>query len=195
MNLKKITLSQVFSVLMLLFIASYLYSGKVKSWVIMGFMMVGFFKPPVPQKAPGEKLYQAPPFEMQNINGKTISLQQQKGKVVFLNFWATWCPPCLAELPSINDFYLKIKDNPNIVFISVDSDNDLPKSSLFLQKKGYQFPVYGGNAGALPEQFFSGTIPTTIVIDKNGLVVFNHINRANYNDEKFAAYILDLAKQ
>lgn len=194
MNLKKITLSQVFSVLMLLFIASYLYSGKVKSWVILGFMMVGFFKPPIPPKSSGQKLYQAPPFEVQSINGQTISLQQQKGKVVFLNFWATWCPPCLAELPSINDFYLKIKDNPNIVFISVDSDNDLPKSTLFLQKRGYQFPVYGGNAGSLPEQFFSGTIPTTIVIDKNGLVVFNHINRANYNDEKFAAYILDLAK-
>jgi thiol-disulfide isomerase/thioredoxin len=195
MNLKKITLSQVFSVLMLLFIASYLYSGKVKSWVIMGFMMIGFFTPPIPPKSPGQKLYQAPPFEVQNINGQIISLQQQKGKVVFLNFWATWCPPCLAELSSINNFYLKIKDNPNIVFISVDSDNDLPKSTLFLQKRGYQFPVYGGNAGALPEQFFSGTIPTTIVIDKNGFVVFNHINRANYNDEKFAAYILDLAKQ
>ena len=195
MNIKKPTLSQIFTVLLVLFVIVYLRSARLKSYVIMGFMMLGFFKPGVPELKPGEKLEQAPAMIVQNNNGKVIDLQQQKGKVVFINFWATWCPPCLAELPSINDFYLKVKDNPNIVFLSVDVDNDLPKSSLFLQKREYQFPVYGGRLDALPKQFYSGNIPTTLVIDKKGDVVFNHIDKANYDDEQFAQYVIGLSKQ
>jgi thiol-disulfide isomerase/thioredoxin len=195
MNIRKITLSQIFTVLLVLFTIVYLYSARVKSWVIMGFLLLGFFKPPIPQVKSGERLPQAPAMIVQNSAGKVIDLQQQKDKVVFINFWATWCPPCLAELPSINDFYQKVKDNPNIVFLSVDVDNDLPKSSLFLQKKGYLFPVYGGTLNRLPPQFFSGSIPTTLVIDKKGFVVFNHIDRANYGDDQFAQYIIGLSKE
>lgn len=161
----------------------------------MGFLLLGFFKPPIPQVKPGEKLPQGPAMIVQNSDGKVIDLQQQKGKVVFINFWATWCPPCLAELPSINGFYQKTKSNPNIVFLSVDVDNDLTKSALFLQKKGYLFPVYGGTLNTLPRQFFSGSIPTTLVIDKKGFIVFNHIGHANYDDDQFAQYIIGLSKQ
>ncbi|MDB5022531.1 MAG: TlpA family protein disulfide reductase [Mucilaginibacter sp.] len=161
----------------------------------MGLLLLGFYKPPIPQVKPGEKLPQAPALIVQNTDGKVIDLQQQKGKVVFINFWATWCPPCLAELPSINDFYQKVKDQPNIVFLSVDVDHDLAKSSLFLQKKGYPFPVYAGTLNRLPSQFFSGSIPTTLVIDKKGFVVFNHTSGANYDDDQFAQYVIGLSKQ
>jgi thiol-disulfide isomerase/thioredoxin len=197
MNIKsgKISISNILTVLFVLFIAAYLYSARVKSWVIMGFMLVGFFKPNIPQVKPGEKLLQAPAMVVQSINGKTIDLQQQKGKVVFINFWATWCPPCLAEMPSVNDLYLKVKDNPDIVFLSVDVDNKLSRSSQFIQKNGYKMPVYGGRLDGLPAKFYSGIIPTTLVIDKKGDVVFNEVNRANYNDQKFADYIIGLSKQ
>jgi thiol-disulfide isomerase/thioredoxin len=194
MNVKKITLSQVFTVLMVLSVAAFLYSARVKSWVVMGLMAIGFYTPPIPSAKPGEKLMQAPALVVQTVDGKVIDLRQQKGKVVFINFWATWCPPCLAEMPSINDLYLKVKDNPNIVFLSIDADNNLPKSSLFLKNKGYLFPVYSGNL-TLPPAFYSGTIPTTLIVDKKGLVVFNQVDRANYDDEKFAQYIIGLSKE
>jgi thiol-disulfide isomerase/thioredoxin len=194
MKLRKISFSNILTLLFILFIAAYLFSARVKSWVIMGLLVVGFYNPHVPETKPGEKLLKAPAMVVQSSDGKVIDLQQQKGKVVFINFWATWCPPCLAELPSINDLYQKVKDNPNIIFLSIDVDNTLPKSSLLLQKKGYLFPVYGG-AQNLPRDFFSGTIPTTLVIDKKGLVVFNHTNLANYDDEKFKEYITALSKQ
>ena len=161
----------------------------------MGLMLVGFFKPNIQQVKPGEKLPPAPAMVVQTIDGKTIDLQQQKGKVVFINFWATWCPPCLAEMPSVNDLYLKVKDNPDIVFLSVDVDNKLSRSSQFMQKNGYQIPVYGGRLDGLARNLYSGTIPTTLVIDKKGDVVFNEVNRANYNDQKFADYIIGLSKQ
>jgi thiol-disulfide isomerase/thioredoxin len=195
MKINKQYISRGFTILLVLFVAAYLYSARVKRWVIMGFMLVGFFKPTIPQVKPGEQLPQAPAMIVQSIDGKTIDLQQQKGKVVFINFWATWCPPCLAEMPSVNDLYLKVKNNPNIVFLSVDVDNKLSRSSQFMQKNGYQLPVYGGRLDGLPRNLFSGTIPTTLVIDKKGNVVFNEVNRANYNDEKFADYIIGLSKQ
>ncbi|MDB5145675.1 MAG: TlpA family protein disulfide reductase [Mucilaginibacter sp.] len=161
----------------------------------MGLMLVGFFRPPIPGVKPGEKLPQAPAMVVQNSDGKVIDLQQQKGKVVFINFWAAWCPPCLAELPLINDLYLKVKDNSNIIFLAVDVDNNLSRSSQLLQKNGYRFSAYGGKLNGLPSQFYSGIIPTTLVIDKKGFVVFNHVDRANYADEKFAEYIIGLSKQ
>jgi thiol-disulfide isomerase/thioredoxin len=194
MKFKKITLSQVFTVLLLLFTAAVLFSARVKSWVMMGFLAIGFYNPHIPQIKPGEKLQSAPALVVQTVDGRVFDLQQQKGKVVFINFWATWCPPCLAELPSINDLYLKVKDNPNIVFLSIDADNNLPKSSLFLKNKGYLFPVYSGNL-TLPSTFYSGNIPTTLVIDKKGDVVYNHVDKANYADEKFEQYLASLSKE
>jgi thiol-disulfide isomerase/thioredoxin len=195
MRLKKITLSDTFTFLLVLFTLAVLFSSRAKSYVIIGLMMIGFFKPPIPQSKPGEKLESAPAFVVQNIDGKSVDLQQQKGKVIFINFWATWCPPCLGELAAINELYHKVKNDPNIVFLSVDVDNTLPKSARLLQNRGYQFPVYGGQLEGLPKSFFSGIIPTTIVIDKKGQILFNHTNRANYADDAFAQYIIGLANE
>jgi thiol-disulfide isomerase/thioredoxin len=195
MRFKKITLSDTFTIVLTLFTVTVLFSARAKTFVIMGLMMIGFFKPPIPQSKPGEKQEPAPAFVAQSIDGKVVDLQQQKGKVVFINFWATWCPPCLGELTAINTLYQKVKNDPNIVFLSVDVDNTLAKSAELLQNRGYQFPVYGGHLEGLPKSFFSGIIPTTIVIDKKGQILFNHTNRANYADDAFAKYVLGLAKE
>jgi len=195
MRLKKITLSDIITILLVLFTAAVLFSIRVRTWVIMGLMALGFYNPKIPVIKPGEKLMTAPAMIVQSVDGKMLDLQQQKGKVVFINFWATWCPPCLAELPAVNDFYQKVKDNPNIVFLSVDVDDKLNRSLAFLKSKEYQFPVYGGNLNGLPAQFYSGTIPTTLVIDKRGLVVFNNTGKANYNDDDFAKFVMGLANK
>jgi len=160
----------------------------------MGLMMIGFFKPDIPKHDPADQLLPAPAMIVHSLDGKAVDLQQQRGKVVFINFWATWCPPCRAELPAINKLYLKVKDNPEIVFLSVDVDNNLLSSSKFLQNNGDSFPVYGGSL-VLPHEVYTGNIPTTLVINKKGFVVFNHINRANYADEKFVNYIIALSKE
>ena len=192
MQFKKITLSDVITVILVLFTAAVIFSIKARTWVIMGLMALGFYNPKIPVLKPGEKLMPAPAMVVQSVDGKTVDLQQQKGKVVFINFWATWCPPCLAELPAVNDFYKKIKGNPNIVFLSVDVDNRLNISSAFLKNREYDFPVYGGNLDGLPAQFYSGTIPTTLVIDKRGLVVFNHTGKADYSDDDFEKFVIGL---
>jgi thiol-disulfide isomerase/thioredoxin len=192
MNLKRITFDRMLTVLLVIFVVAYLYSPRVKSWVIMGLMMVGFFKPDIPK--PTEKSIPAPQMQVQDINGHVTDLQQLKGNVVFVNFWAMWCAPCLAELPSVNALYQKVKSNPNIVFLTVDIDNNLQKSTQFLQSKGYTFTVYGGSSAQVPDKLYENGIPTTLVIDKRGNIVFSHFNRANYNDDKFTAYLIGLSK-
>lgn len=161
----------------------------------MGMMAVGLFKPDVPQVNGRKSLGPAPTMVAQSLDNKTIDLQHEKGKVVFVNFWATWCPPCLAELPSINKLYGKVKDSPNIVFVTVDVDNNLTKSTQFLKEKGYDLPVYGGDAAHVPNSLFENGIPTTLVIDKKGNMVFSHFNRANYGSEEFLQFLSDLSKE
>lgn len=195
MNLKKITWSQISTVLLVVFAIAVLFSKRFKSWIIVGMMAVGFFKPNVPSLKDRPNLGPAPAMLARSINGNTVDLQQEKGKVVFVNFWATWCPPCLAEMPSINSLYQKVKNNPNIVFVTVDVDNDLQKSTRFAKDKGYDFPVYGGDSAHVPDKLYENGIPTTLVIDKKGNLVFTHFNRANYDDEKFEQFLSDLSKE
>ena len=195
MRLKKTTFSDVATIVLVLVTIALIFSIRARTWAIIGLMSLGFYNPKIPVIKPGEKLMPAPALIVQTIDGKTIGLQQQKGKVVFINFWATWCPPCRAEMPSVNDFYEKVKNDSNIVFLSIDVDNRLNNSSAFMKNSGYQIPVYGGNLDGLPAAFYSGTIPTTLVIDKHGLVVFNHTGKASYDDDEFARFVTGLTKQ
>lgn len=100
-------------------------------------------------------------------NGKTVSLKSLKGKVVFINFWATWCPPCIHEMSSINKLKQSFKGNDDIIFLMVDVDNKIEKSTAFMQKNKYDLPVYVP-AGDIPTDYLGGSIPTTIVLDKRG---------------------------
>ncbi len=186
--------SQIGTVLMLVVVALLFFSHSAKTWLIAGMMMLGFFNPDIPDLRSNQKLAPAPQMELSSINGQHISLKKLKGKVVFVNFWATWCPPCLAELPSINSLYQKLKNDTNIVFLAVDVDNDLSRSSRFLLEKGYSIPDVGGDDAHVPRFFYSEGIPSTYVINKKGEIVFRHFNRANYNGEKFKQFILELSK-
>ncbi len=103
-------------------------------------------------------------------DGKTISLNSLKGKVVFINFWATWCPPCIHEMPSIDKLKKSFKDNDNIAFLMVDVDNKIKKSTAFMEKKKYDLPVYVP-AGNIPPDYLGGSIPTTVILDKKGNLV------------------------
>ena len=191
MNFRKIGWSRIITVLLLLFVAAYIYSARVKSWVIRAKLMVGFYKPHIPEN----KLGPAPVLVLQNSKGNVVNIRQFKGKVVFVNFWAVWCPPCLAELPSVDNLHSKFKADTNIVFITVDIDNNLPRAAKMLEHRGYDLPVYGTPANKPVGQFAPDGIPTTLVIDKEGNLAFQESNTANYNDEKFAAFMERLAKK
>ena len=127
-------------------------------------------------------------IRFKDASGKVIDLGDLQGKVVFLNFWATWCPPCRAEMPSINKLYEQFKDDKDVVFLFVDADQDLDKAQKYMDKKAYKLPVYIADS-TIPSKLFRGALPTTIVFDKAGRVSYNESGAANYASSKFIAFL------
>lgn len=132
-------------------------------------------------------------FTIKDLNGNKLSFDQFKGKVVFLNLWATWCGPCRAEMPTIQRLYNET-DNANIVFVmlSIDRDKDKDKIIKYLKDKSFTFPVYQPS-GYLADQLQVPTIPTTFVISKDGKIAATEIGTTNFHTTKFKKFINDLA--
>src|SRR3546814_7995862 len=109
---------------------------------------------------------QTPYVSFKDKSGNIISLNSLKGKVVFINFWATWCPPCIAEMPSIQELYTEFKDNDQVVFLMADGDNTSEKSNKFMTKGNYDMPGHT-TASTIRPSFLGGAIPTTLVLDRS----------------------------
>lgn len=182
------------AVLVILFLVL-LFVPAAKALLIQGLMTIGLYTPAVPvsgQAAESVKeQVQLPPLRLINKAGMPVFLPHLKGKTVFLNFWATWCPPCLAEMPSINKLYQKFEKDTTVVFLMVDADQQLKKAQDYLDKKQYKLPLYMVD-GAVSEQVFDGTLPTTLVFDKQGRLAYRGVGAANYADIKFVKFIKEL---
>jgi thiol-disulfide isomerase/thioredoxin len=133
----------------------------------------------------------APEMFFRDAAGTPVALSSLKGKVVFINFWAAWCPPCRAEMPSVDRLYRQWKDNPGIVFLIVDADSEPDKAAAFMRDHGYQLPV-ALLAGNVPRNVYSGTLPTTLLIDKAGRIVFRETGAADYSSRRMEQYIQQL---
>ncbi len=112
-------------------------------------------------------------------DGETISFSDLKGEVIFLNQWATWCPPCRAEMPSIEKLYLKYGSQVKFVILTSE---DPQKVKEFIDKHGYTFPVYYGSVAGT--ELASRSIPTTSIINRSGVVVVNKSGAYNWNARK-----------
>jgi len=128
----------------------------------------------------------APTFSVKDLDNKTVSSESLKGKVVFINFWATWCPPCRAEIPDFVEFYNLNKGRGlEIVGFSVDELNPDELKS-FAQKNKMTYPVVFATKKIIldfqPGQF----IPTTIVLDKKGVIRYK---QAEIMDKKTLAQL------
>lgn len=112
-------------------------------------------------------------------NAETFNFKDAKGKVVFINFWATWCPPCIAEMPSMQKLYDDYNDKVEFVFVS-DEKQDVV--SQFLTKNGFSFRVYKPTT-QYPEAFDISGIPRTFLIDSKGNIVIDKTGAANWNSD------------
>ena len=128
-----------------------------------------------------------------DADGNRVSLSSLKGKVVFVNFWATWCPPCIKEMPSIQALKNKMKGK-DVVFLLVDIDGKYDKAKAFMDKRNLDLPVF------IPGQSISSTylgssIPTTVIFDKNGNMIqriVGSVDFASEEVEKFMEQVLKL---
>lgn len=133
-------------------------------------------------------------FTAYSLDGKLLSKNDLKNKVVFLNMWATWCGPCRAEMPTIQNLHDGIKNN-NIVFVMLAIDRVDPERKVkdYITKSYYTFPVYILK-GEPPVQMRVPTIPTTFIISKEGKLLRKEVGMKNYDTEKFKNFLLKEAE-
>lgn len=132
-------------------------------------------------------------FKLTTLDGNTLNFESLKGKVVFLNIWATWCPPCVAEMSNIQRLYDKV-GSEKIAFVMLSVDNKgADKVQKFIQKKGFTFPVYMP-ASQLPEEFSSDAIPTTFIISPEGKIVARQEGMAEYDTKEMREFLLGMVK-
>lgn len=119
-------------------------------------------------------------WQLEDIEGNDLNLNQSKNRVILVNLWATWCPPCIAEMPSMNDLYVDYNDKIDFYFISNEKAETLRK---FIDKNGYSFPVQIPKS-MYPNEFDISSIPRTYLIDKSGQIVIDKKGAANWNSKK-----------
>ncbi len=170
-----------------------LFNPAAKALLIRALMTVGFFQPDVTlvnKPASPERL---PVITFVNKEGNTLKFADLQGKVIFINFWATWCPPCLAEMPGIKQLYNHFKSKPKVVFITVDVDQQLGRSDEFLRKHSWDLPLYQA-IGSLPPTLSSSSIPFTVIFDHSGRLVYRHEGTANYSSDRMVEFIERLSR-
>jgi len=121
--------------------------------------------------------------------GNKMSLADMKGKVIFLNFWATWCPPCVAEMPSIDKLHEEVGDE--VTFVMLSLDEDFERAKAFNKRKGYGLPIYAPGSN-LPPMYQSSAIPTTYIIDADGNLALTHEGMADYSNPEFKEFLNSL---
>jgi thiol-disulfide isomerase/thioredoxin len=183
MNLKKELKRRWVSILFYTAIIVLIFSPTAKSWVLEQVVSTGLLKAKIKEDT-SKNLPQAAPFSFTDAEGKSASTADLKGKVVFINFWASWCPPCRAEMPSLENLYQKFKEDERIVFLFMNEDNDRSKAIQYLQNNHFTIPLFY-SSGDVPNEIFSGTLPTTVVLDKEGKIVLRHQGMASYNSDDF----------
>jgi thiol-disulfide isomerase/thioredoxin len=134
-------------------------------------------------------------FTVKDLNGSKVDIAQFKGKVIFLNLWATWCGPCRMEMPSIQSLYNKLdKDKVVFLMLSLDNEGSEPKIVKYIKEKEFNFPVYTPHE-FLPSQLKVSTIPTTFIVGKDGKIRDKKVGAENYDSEKFLAYMNSLISE
>ncbi|VAW12451.1 hypothetical protein MNBD_BACTEROID03-1454 [hydrothermal vent metagenome] len=116
-------------------------------------------------------------WKLSGLEGDSFDFEGTRGRIVFVNFWATWCPPCVAEMPSLEELYKDYGDKVEFVFVAHDEKE---KVSLYMYKKRYSFPVYFERTSS-PDLLSPEYIPTTYVIDEKGEIVVQTTGAKNWN--------------
>ncbi len=128
-------------------------------------------------------------FKLIDKDGNTKSLADFKGKVIFMNMWATWCPPCIAEMPSIDKLHEEVGEE--VAFVMLSLDQDFQKAKDFDERKGYDLPIYAPGSN-MPSMYQSSAIPTTFIIDAKGNLALTHKGMADYSTQEFKDFLNSL---
>jgi len=155
-------------------------------WYAEPMEALGFYVFPKPEPMP--------PFEVERLAGGAAGLGDAAGKVVLLNFWATWCPPCRSEMPSIQRLHDGMAGLPfTVMAVSVAESASTVRA--FLKTDPYTFPIYLDESGRASSPFVSRGIPTTFVLDKQGRAIAGIVGARSYDDPETLALFKSLAER
>lgn len=126
-------------------------------------------------------------MELENSKGERVSMEEFKGKVIFMNVWATWCAPCIDEMPTIQNLFQEV-DKERVNFIMLSMDQDFEKAIEFRNKNEFDFEIYR-LIGPMPALYHTKLIPTTFVIDSAGNLVLQHDGMGKFDSPEFKEFL------
>ncbi|WP_170232881.1 TlpA disulfide reductase family protein [Desulfuromonas acetexigens] len=154
----------------------------------------GVSRPEVPPSAGVKVGALAPDIQLVDLNGKTVTLEQFRGKVVMLNFWATWCPPCRAEMPAMQRLNDKMAGLDFVMLalnVEPDGEHTVPN---FLQGKSYTFPILLDPGAKAQNRYGVFRFPETLIIGKDGIILNHILGAREWDDSSTVDYLSFLAK-
>jgi peroxiredoxin len=135
----------------------------------------------------------APDFSLSAMSGPNMRLQDQRGRVVMVNFWATWCAPCRQEMPQLNRLYQKYR-SAGFVLLGVNVDDDPSKAAEVATKLGVTFPVLLDPNKNVSKLYDLSTMPSTVIIDRDGRVRYVHRGYLAGYEDNYEKQIRELLK-
>lgn len=177
-NKKKSILSNILFVAVFILVLFTPVGGVLKLWTSK---LLASFAPSVQRVDEREQLTQYN-WLLTDSRGESFNLSEARGKVILVNMWATWCPPCVAEMSSLQELYNQYANNPNVVFLFATTDE---KSAVdkFMNSNEYRFPVFYMHS-APPALLASNSIPITFLIGKNGHIAIRKVGAANWHSKR-----------
>jgi peroxiredoxin len=141
---------------------------------------MGAYSPADSDKSP-PVIEKAPDFSLKDLRGGAVSLTSMRGKVVLLNFWATWCPPCVSEMPSLNKLYQELRPRGfEVVAVSLDKSADGVRE--YISKKGFKFLILIDESNTVSKRYKVFSTPTTFLIDRKGNIVERFYGEYDWQD-------------
>jgi peroxiredoxin len=135
----------------------------------------------------------APDFTLRSMEGPNLRLQEQRGQVVMINFWATWCGPCRQEMPHLTRLYDKYR-SAGFVMLGVNVDDDARRATDLATKLGLKFPVLLDTDKTVSRLYDLGTMPTSVLVDRNGRVRYVHNGYVAGYEDLYEKQIRELLK-
>lgn len=121
-------------------------------------------------------------IQLKDVFGNTVSLSDFRGKIVFLNFWATWCPPCIIEMPSMEKLHRRFKDK-NFVMVAINSQETDAQTKSFFNKYKLSFIALLDSSGEVGSWFGVNALPTTFVLDIEGRIIGRALGPRDWNSQ------------
>ena len=175
----KLKRSHIYNVIAVVFIALMIIPQTRKSIQIGLNKVLASFGPSIDKDDEGKITLSDYNWKLQDTEGNVFDFESAKGKVILVNLWATWCPPCIAEMPSMDDLYRDYKDKVVFLFVSGEERETV---SSFLKKRELSIPSFTP-LSKYPEDLYSKSLPTTYIIGKDGMIHVEKTGAANWNSD------------